>query len=287
VAALGGVLGADDLRRYQARIVDPIVTEYRGAALALAPALTAGPSMRRALHGLRHERFRRNGPHADAFLAYARVLREAYSERLATMGEGVAETAATSTTHLNVIDRQGNMVALTQTLLSVFGSKLVLPSSGVLMNNGMMWFDPRQESPNCIAPGKRPLTNMCPVIATRDGKPWFAIGASGGRKIFPAVMQIVSFLRDHEMTLEDAFHQPRLDASGGDSVTVDPLLPGVVRKALAEEVLVETADSSSTRPTTPAERRAARRGRGENFGRGRRHVAVVGGCRGERVTPDW
>ena len=77
----------EDLRRYQARIVEPIVTEYRGAALALAPGLTAGPSMRRALHGLRHERFRRSGPHADAFLAYARVLRDAYSERLATMGE--------------------------------------------------------------------------------------------------------------------------------------------------------------------------------------------------------
>ena len=61
------------------------------------------------------------------------------------------------------------MVALTQTLLSGFGSKVVLPSSGILMNNGMMWFDPRPEAVNCIAPGKRPLTNMCPVIATRGG----------------------------------------------------------------------------------------------------------------------
>jgi gamma-glutamyltranspeptidase/glutathione hydrolase len=242
VSALGGVLGSEDLRRYQARIVDPVSTGYRGAALALAPALTAGPSMRRALNGLRHERFRRNGPHADAFLAYARVLRDAYSERLATMGEGTDERVPTSTTHLNVIDRQGNMVALTQTLLSSFGSRVVLPSSGILMNNGIMWFDPRSESPNCIAPGKRPLTNMCPVIATREGKPWFAIGASGGRKIFPAVLQIVSFLADHEMTLEDAFHQPRLDASGGDSVTVDPLLPGVVRNALADQYAVETAE---------------------------------------------
>jgi gamma-glutamyltranspeptidase/glutathione hydrolase len=148
----------------------------------------------------------------------------------------------TSTSHLNVIDRQGNMVALTQTLLSGFGSKVVLPSSGILMNNGIMWFDPRPDSANCIAPGKRPLTNMCPVIATRDGKPWFALGASGGRKIFPAVMQILSFLTDHEMTLEDAFHQPRIDASGGDTVYVDPMLPGVVRRALADEYPVEMAE---------------------------------------------
>src|SRR5262245_10207340 len=63
VAALGGILDAEDLRRREARIVDPLVTEYRGAALALAPGLTAGPSMRRALNGLRHERFRPDGPH--------------------------------------------------------------------------------------------------------------------------------------------------------------------------------------------------------------------------------
>ncbi|MCC7485183.1 MAG: gamma-glutamyltransferase [Burkholderiales bacterium] len=242
VKALGGILDAGDLRRCRARVVDPLVTEYRGAAIALAPGLTAGPSMKRALQGLRHDRFGRDGPHADAFLAYARVLRDAYADRLASMGETTAEHAATSTTHLNVIDRHGNMVALTQTLLSVFGSKVVLPSSGILMNNGIMWFDPRPQSPNSIAPGKRPLTNMCPVIATREGRPWFALGASGGRKIFPAVLQILSFLADHEMLLEDAFHQPRIDASGGDTVSVDPQLPGVIRTALAAEYPVEPVE---------------------------------------------
>ncbi len=242
VKAMGGVLAAEDLRRFQACVVEPLLTEYRGVGLALAPGLTAGPSMRRALHGLRHERFRRDGPHADAFLAYARVLREAFSERLANMGETAGEPTPTSTTHLNVIDREGNMVALTQTLLSVFGSKVVLPSSGILMNNGIMWFDPRPDSVNCIAPGKRPLTNMCPVIATRGGKPWFAIGASGGRKIFPAILQISSFLIDHEMNLEDAFHQPRIDASGGDVVTVDTQMPGVIRNALADEFPVEPVE---------------------------------------------
>ena len=240
--ALGGVLAAEDLRRYQARVVEPVTTEYRDARLALAPGLTAGPSMREALAGLAKERFRANGPHADAFVAYARVLREGYEKRLASMGETAAQNAPTSTTHLNVIDGNGNMVALTQTLLSVFGSKLVLPSSGILMNNGMMWFDPRPESANSIAPGKRPLTNMCPVIASRGGKPWFAVGASGGRKIFPAVLQLISFLADHGMTLENAFHQPRIDASGGDTVSVDPRLPDEIRNALQEKFPVEPVE---------------------------------------------
>jgi gamma-glutamyltranspeptidase/glutathione hydrolase len=233
VKALGGHLDAQDLRGYRARVVEPLQADYRGAQFALAPGLTAGPSMLRALSSLRGVRFRRNGPHADAFLAYAEALRQAYSERLATMGETADRRDPSTTTHLNVIDRHGNMVALTQTLLSVFGSKVVLPSTGVLMNNGIMWFDPRPGTPNSLAPGKRPLTNMCPVLALRAGKPWFAIGASGGRKILPAVLQISSFLADHGMYLEDAFHQPRIDASEAEYVAVDPRLPAVVRKALA------------------------------------------------------
>ena len=235
VKALGGSLGAEDLRGYRARVVEPLHAEYRGVQLALAPGLTAGPTMLRALTSLRAVRFRRNGPQSDAFIAYAEALRQAYGERLATMGETADRRDPSTTTHLNVVDRHGNMVALTQTLLSVFGSKVVLPSTGILMNNGIMWFDPRPGTPNSLAPGKRPLTNMSPVMALRGRKPWFAIGASGGRKILPAVLQIASFLIDHGMDLEEAFHQPRIDASEAEYVAVDPRLPAVVRKALADK----------------------------------------------------
>jgi gamma-glutamyltranspeptidase/glutathione hydrolase len=234
VRAMGGVLAADDLRHYRARIVEPLMADYRGARFALAPGLTAGPSLLRALGALRATRLRTGGPHADAFVAYAGALRQAYAERLATMGETADHRAPSTTTHLNVVDREGNMVALTQTLLSVFGSKVVLPSTGILMNNGIMWFDPRPGTPNSLAPGKRPLTNMCPVIALRRERPWFALGASGGRKILPAVMQIASFLVDHGLDLDEAFHQPRIDASEADYVAVDPRLPAAVRKALSK-----------------------------------------------------
>lgn len=242
IKEMGGILAAGDLKNYRARIVAPLETEYRGARLALAPGLTAGPSIQRAFSALGDTRFQTGGPHADAFVAYAKVLRDVFAERLQTMGETSDHRDPSTTTHLNVIDRHGNMVALTQTLLSVFGSKVVLPTTGILMNNGIMWFDPRPGSPNSLAPGKRPLTNMCPVIAYRGGKPWFALGASGGRKIFPAVFQISSFLIDHGMTLEDAFHQPRIDASGGDIVSVDPRLQVVIQKALAEKFPVSQTE---------------------------------------------
>lgn len=231
--AMGGNLSAADLENFHARIVPAIETSHGNAQLSLAPELTAGPTMLRALAALREQRFPAGGPRAEAFTAYAGALRSAYAERLTTMGDTSDRRDPSTTTHLNVIDRDGNMVALTQTLLSVFGSKVVLPSSGVLMNNGIMWFDPRPDSPNGLAPGKRALSNMCPLIARRDGKPWFAIGASGGRKILPAVYQISSFLIDHGMTLADAFHQPRIDASGGDTVGIDPRLPQSVQAALS------------------------------------------------------
>ncbi len=250
VRAMGGVLSGEDLREYRARVVAPIECEYRGATFSTAPQLTAGPSFAWALQRLAGHRFESGGPRADAFVAYAEVLREAYAQRLKAMGESADANAhggsATSTTHLNAIDRDGNMVALTQTLLSVFGSKVVLPESGILMNNGIMWFDPRPGGPNSLGPSRRPLTNMCPAIACRGGHAWFALGASGGRKIFPAVLQVASFLVDHGMNLEDAFHQPRIDASGGELVAVDPRLPEAVKRALAAKFPVHSAELLTT-----------------------------------------
>ena len=67
----------------------------------------------------------------------------------------------------------------------------------------------------------------------RGDRGWFALGASGGRKIMPAVFQLISFIAGHGMKLEDAFHQPRIDASGGEAVGADPRLPEPIRQALA------------------------------------------------------
>ncbi len=242
ITALGGIIDAHDLKNYHARIVAPLEIDYRGATIALAGGLTAGPSIARVLNALKYQTFPTGGPGSAAFVAYGQALRDAYAERLATMGETDDRSNPGCTSHFNVIDAAGNMVAVTQTLLSVFGSRVVLPTTGILMNNGIMWFDPRPASPNYFAPGKRPLTNMCPLIARRGDHGWFSIGASGGRKIMPAVMQITSFLIDHRMTLEDAFHQPRIDASGGETVGVDPRHPPQVQTALAAKFSVNLTE---------------------------------------------
>src|SRR5205814_6496841 len=88
-----------------------------------------------------------------------------------------------STTHLSVMDRDGMAVSCTQTLLSLWGSRVTTPGTGVLLNNGMMWFDPEPGRPNSVAGGKTALSNMAPLILSRHGRPWVSLGASGGRRI--------------------------------------------------------------------------------------------------------
>jgi gamma-glutamyltranspeptidase/glutathione hydrolase len=227
VAAAGGVLAPDDLARYRARPGDPLLTHHAGAAFATPGGLTAGPTFAHALE-LLDGKVPRGKPGPATYVAWAEALLAAYETRLATMGDVDDRQDPACTTHLCVVDRAGAMVSLTQTLLSVFGSKILSPSTGILLNNGIMWFDPRLGGPNAMAPGKRPLSNMCPVIALRGRRSWFALGASGGRRILPAVLQISSMLADGGLDLDDAFHTPRIDVSGGPEVIADRRLPAEV-----------------------------------------------------------
>jgi gamma-glutamyltranspeptidase/glutathione hydrolase len=230
----GGRLTAQDLADFHAREVDPLAITYRDSVVHATPELTAGPTLRHVLR-LLGERLRPGGPpDAAAYSAYARSLQEAYAARLTQMGDTDGARAPGCTSHFCVVDRAGNMVALTQTLLSIFGSRLTLPESGILLNNGIMWFDTEAGRPNSLGAGKRCLTNYTPVIARGEGF-HLALGASGGRRILPAVTQLLSFVADFHMTLDAAFHAPRIDASEGGLVIGDALLPPAVHEALASE----------------------------------------------------
>src|SRR5438445_7090678 len=121
------------------------------------------------------------------------------------MGD-VEAGAPTSTSHITATDRQGGIASLTTSLLSSFGSRYVLPGTGILMNNGVMWFDPEPGRPNSIMPGKRALTNMCPLVVARDGRPWFGAVASGRRRILGAVLQMGRVAVDVAMPPQPAPH---------------------------------------------------------------------------------
>lgn len=234
VLAKDGSLSMDDLRNYNACFEDALSVPYREAALHVLPGLTAGPTLRDALGVMERHAIGGRTPDAATYGTYAQGLKAAYKTRLSSMGhDGETSDAQGCTSHFSVVDRHGNMVAQTQTLLSIFGSRVVSPSTGFLMNNGIMWFDPVPGRPNSLAPGKPCLMNICPVIGER-GDTRFAFGASGGRKIVSAVAQLSSFVTDFGMDVGAAFHQPRIDVSGGETVVADEALPADVIDTLRE-----------------------------------------------------
>lgn len=241
VAAMGGVLSAEDLRQCRARTMPATEVAWRGRTLALTGGLTAAPTLMRVLERMTEAPY---GQRPDpAWFAYlARTMKGAYAERLEGLGETEPRAAETCTTHLTVCDAEGTMVAMTTTLLSSMGSRVVLEGSGVLLNNGVMWFDPRPGQPNSVAPGKRPLTNMLPVILKDGERPWIALGASGGRRIMAAVFQLLTFVADFAMPLEEAAHHPRIDVSDPGSISADLRLSEATIAALRAEGPVETVE---------------------------------------------
>jgi len=241
VSEMGGVISADDLRFCQARVMPATQFPWRDHTLQLAGGLTAAPTMIRVLEQMTSVEAGA-GPDAGWYLALARALKSAYAERLTGLGDADPHAAETCTTHLTVCDQEGTMVAMTTTLLSSMGSRVVLPKSGILMNNGVMWFDPRPNQANSIACGKRPLTNMSPVILRSGDRPWFAAGASGGRRILAAVTQLMAFVTDFGMSLEQAAHYPRIDVSDPDYVSADQRLPPDVIETLALDGRIEVVE---------------------------------------------
>ena len=126
---------------------------------------------------------------------------------------GSAPAYQDGTTHLCVMDGAGNAVSLTNTLMSGFGSGVVAAGTGVILNNGMMWFDPVPGHVNSIAPRKLPLNNMSPLLVLDERGARLAVGASGGRRITNCVTNLVVKMLDFGLGPQQAIDAPRLDCS--------------------------------------------------------------------------
>ena len=136
-----------------------------------------------------------------------------------------------NTTHLTTADADGNVFAGTHTIHALFGSKVTVPGTGMLLNNTMNIFDPHPGFANSIAPGKRMTSSMSPIIVQRDGRPWFALGLPGATKIFPSAMQAIINMIDHQMSPQEAVEAPRVWTQGQE-LEVEPGLADDVLEAL-------------------------------------------------------
>ena len=124
------------------------------------------------------------------------------------------------TTHVAAADSEGNWVAITATVNMGFGSKVIVPGTGVILNNQMDDFSVAPGVPNAfgllgaeanaIVPGKRPLSSMSPTIVLRDGRPILTLGAAGGPKIITQVLMTIVYHLDVGMDLPEALAAPRI-----------------------------------------------------------------------------
>ena len=149
-------------------------------------------------------------------------------------GPGVALPESPNTTHVTVADNDGNVVAMTQTINSTFGARIMIPGTGVIPNNYMHVFDPHPGNSLSIAPGKRVTSSMAPVMAIKDGKPVLTLGLPGGLRIFGSAMQGLMAVIDHCMSVQEAVEAPRLWTQGQE-VEVESAFPLEVREALAKK----------------------------------------------------
>jgi len=139
------------------------------------------------------------------------------------------------TSHFSVIDEAGNAVACTETINLTFGSFVVVPEFGILLNNQMDDFTANpgkpnafgliQSAANAVAPGKRPLSSMTPTILIKDGKATYACGASGGPRIITATLQNILNHTVFEMPAQQAVSVPRFHHQWSpDELLLEPML---------------------------------------------------------------
>ena len=257
----GGVLARKDLESYRPVWREPVRVRYRGrTVVSMPPPSAGGVALAGTCHILAGHDPAALGFHEPAHVhLLAEAWRRVYADRNVSLADpdfadvpvalltspeygawrgrdidprratpsvevagGLeAYRSSTETTHLSVVDARGMAVALTTTINTWYGSKLVVPGTGVLLNNTMDDFTLRPGEPNhfglvqgaanALAPGKRPLSAMTPtLVLDADGALELVLGTPGGSTITTTVFQVISNVVDHGMALDDAVTAPRV-----------------------------------------------------------------------------
>ena len=241
--ANGAFITRDDLAAFRPRIGAPVIGSYRGLKVASNPPPGSGVILIEALNVLENFDLRglRHGS-VDYLDVLARALSWVHADRIALLGdpefadipaerliskEHAAQIAerirsevpvapaqpVSCTTHLSVLDEEGNVASITHTLGTASG--VVTPGLGFIYNNSMKLFDAQPGRPNSIAPGKARIAGMVPTIVFRDGAPLLVVGALGGTVMISGVLQTILNTVDFGMSATDAVLAPRIHCEGG------------------------------------------------------------------------
>ncbi len=129
------------------------------------------------------------------------------------------------TTHYSVIDAHGNVVSYTTTIEQVFGSGIMVPGYGIMLNNELTDFDAEPGGANEVQPNKRPLSSMTPTIVFNDGQPVMTVGSPGGQTIITSVLQTILNTYEYGLPLEDALNEPRIFTNNPDNYIYEEGIP--------------------------------------------------------------
>jgi gamma-glutamyltranspeptidase/glutathione hydrolase len=169
-----------------------------------------------------------------------------------TRGEG------SDTTHFSVVDAQGNAVSNTYTLESLYGSRVITPGTGFLLNNEMHDFNMNPgitdtkgligTEPNLIQPKKRMLSSMTPTIVLEGGKPFLVTGSPGGRTIINTVLQVIVNVIDFKMDIQAAVDEPRIHHQWmPDQLEIEKTLDGTIPllQAMGDQVRMQSSQGDA------------------------------------------
>jgi len=252
--AHGGIITLDDLKNYTPTVREPVRGTYRGYEIASMPPPSAGGiQIIQILNMLEAFPLQEYGPGtAQSLHLIAEAMRRSFADRSEFMGDadfwpvpvetliskeyadqlrrGIDPDRATpsgdikpgrfinkesrETTHFSIMDNAGNVVANTYTLNFSFGSGIVVPGTGILLNNEMDDFSAKPGAmnaygligaeANAIRPGKKPLSSMSPTIVFKDGKPVLATGSPGGPRLTTATLQVILNVLEFGMNIAAA-----------------------------------------------------------------------------------
>jgi gamma-glutamyltranspeptidase / glutathione hydrolase len=279
----GGVITMDDLKNYKAKWRTPHSFTYKGYAIVSMPMPSSGGvllhQMLKMLEDKPLSSYGFLSPQAVQLMT--EVERRAYADRAEYMGDADfykvpvekitseaylknrmknydADAAGNSqqikpgvlpmkeseqTTHLSVIDAEGNAVSVTTTLNNSYGSKTVVGGAGFFLNDEMDDFSAKPGVPNiygavggeanAIAPGKRMLSSMTPTIVLQNNRPFLVVGTPGGTTIPTSVFQTIIDIIDFDMSTEDAVYKPKFHHQWlPDQLDVEKTFPQATRTAL-------------------------------------------------------
>jgi gamma-glutamyltranspeptidase/glutathione hydrolase len=256
----GGIFTLDDLASYEVKVRKPVTGTYRGyKIISTPPASSGGTHMIQLLNILENFDMKEIGDNTPLWgHVWSEAMKLIFADRAAYMAdtdfvkvplEGLTSKEyakelakkidltkpmdkvtegdpwayeSGSTTHLSVADKYGNMVAITKSVNYFFGSGVVIPGTGILMNNHMDDFVKKPGSVNSIEPKKRPLSSMSPtLVLLPDGRPFMAIGSPGATRIITTVAQVISDVIDHGMDINQAILAPRLFRTNSGPMSVE------------------------------------------------------------------